>query len=57
MSQLRVFAARRWISSNKPLPGPTNQRPSASTMTGGRVPPTPGSTTQRNVVPAANHSA
>ena len=43
-------AARRWTSSNKPLPGPTCQCLSASTMMAGRVPPTPGSTTQRNTV-------
>src|SRR5262249_2035792 len=57
MSQLRALAARRSMSSNKPLPGPTYQRPSASTITGGRVPPTPGSTTHRNVVPAGRQLA
>ncbi len=34
------------------LPGPTYHRPSASRITAGRAPPTPGSTTQRKTVPA-----
>ena len=44
-------------SSNKPLPGPTYHRPSASKMMAGRVPATPGSTTERKTFPAGNHSA
>jgi hypothetical protein len=38
-------------------PGPTDQRPSASRITGGRAPPTPGSTTQTKTVAGGNHTA
>ena len=37
MRRVRVDAARRPTSSNKPFPGPTKRRPSASTTTGGRA--------------------
>jgi hypothetical protein len=57
MSQLRIFPARRRTSSNKPLPGPTYHRPSASRIMDGCAPPTPGSMTQTKTVPAGNHTA
>jgi hypothetical protein len=57
MSHFCVFPARRWTSSNRPLPGPTYHRPSALRIMAGRIPPTPGSTTQRKMVPAGNHAA
>src|SRR5512145_1906908 len=57
MSQASVCPARRATSSNSPLSGPTNQRPSAASAMAARGPPTPGSTTDRKTVPAGNHAA
>ena len=54
LAQLRVFLARRWTSSNKPLPGPTYHRPSASRIMDGRAPPTYSPNLERSTVPSAS---